>query len=177
MPNLVPTYHQMMVALLAWLKKTDVESEAGQNILAAKLADDMFPLSTQIRFCCVQVYEGIARLRGEELPEIWQTLMTEGQRGHEDPGSMHMAMSRIEDAIAYAKLHCQEPIEQPGDMSIEFQLPNGIVFEMTKSQYVRDFAIPQFYFHLMASYCLLRQCGVDLGKADYIQHALGYIRE
>ena len=177
MPNLVPTYYQMMVALLAWLKKTDLEAKSGENFLAAKLADDMFPLSSQIRFCCVQVYEGIARLSGEELPEIWHTLMAESKRGHEEPGSMQTAMTWIEDAIAYARLHCQEQIEQSGDTLIEFELPNGIVFEMTKSQYVRDFAIPQFYFHLMTSYCLLRQNGVDLGKADYIQHALGYIKE
>ena len=54
------------------------------------------------------------------------------------------------------------------DTQVEFDLPNGMVFSMTAAEYVRDWSLPQFYFHLMAIYSLLRQAGIPLGKIDYV---------
>ena len=56
---LAPTYVQMLGALSQWLDKAaqqlgETEADA---LLAARLAPDMFPLSTQIRFACVQALE------------------------------------------------------------------------------------------------------------------------
>jgi hypothetical protein len=41
---------------------------------------------------------------------------------------------------------------------------------------VRDWALSQFYFHLMAAYAILRAQGVALGKADYVAHLFPHIR-
>jgi len=30
------------------------------------------------------------------------------------------------------------------------------------------FVLPNFYFHLTTAYAILRSCGVDLGKRDYV---------
>ena len=40
----------------------------------------------------------------------------------------------------------------------------------------RDWALPQFYFHVMATYAILRAEGIDLGKADYVAHMFAYLR-
>jgi hypothetical protein len=37
--------------------------------------------------------------------------------------------------------------------------------------------MPQFYFHLMAAYAILRSRGVPLGKIDYVAHMLPFLRE
>ena len=55
-------------------------------------------------------------------------------------------------------------------------LPAGMVFDLTAEQYARDWALPQFYFHLMIAYAILRAEGVDLGKADYVAHMFAYLR-
>jgi hypothetical protein len=34
--------------------------------------------------------------------------------------------------------------------------------------YVRHWALPNFFFHVTTSYALLRHGGVDIGKADYL---------
>ncbi len=47
---------------------------------------------------------------------------------------------------------------------------------MTGEQYARDWALPQFYFHAITAYAILRHHGVDLGKADYVPHMLAYVR-
>jgi hypothetical protein len=59
---------------------------------------------------------------------------------------------------------------------LEHELPNGMVFDMTGEQYVRDWALPQVAFHQMIAYAILRQSGVPLGKADYVPHMFAYLR-
>ena len=64
---LVPTYTQMLRALSGWLKKSQeqIPQADAEALLSARLAPDMFPLSTQVRFACVQAQEAIFRLKGE----------------------------------------------------------------------------------------------------------------
>jgi hypothetical protein len=40
----------------------------------------------------------------------------------------------------------------------------------------RDWALGQFYFHVMTAYAILRNEGVAIGKADYVPHMFGYLR-
>lgn len=42
--------------------------------------------------------------------------------------------------------------------------------------YVHEFLLPNFYFHLVTSYAILRQMGVTLGKADYMMHLVPLVR-
>jgi len=51
-----------------------------------------------------------------------------------------------------------------------------MVFDLTAEEYARDWAIGQFYFHVMTAYAILRAQGVALGKADYIPHLLPRLR-
>jgi len=39
---------------------------------------------------------------------------------------------------------------------------------MTAPDYLSQFAVPNFFFHLVTAYSILRHNGVDLGKMDYI---------
>jgi len=49
---LIPTYTQMLKTLSGWLKKAQnqLPEAESQALLSARLAPDMFPLSTQVRF-------------------------------------------------------------------------------------------------------------------------------
>ncbi|MEI2263404.1 DUF1993 domain-containing protein [Stenotrophomonas indicatrix] len=38
-----------------------------------------------------------------------------------------------------------------------------------------NWATPQFYFHLVTAYCILRHNGVQLGKAEYVPHMFAWI--
>jgi hypothetical protein len=39
---------------------------------------------------------------------------------------------------------------------------------MTGAEYLIQFALPNFYFHLTTAYAILRHSGVELGKRDFI---------
>jgi len=175
---LVPTYRQMLQRLSGWLDKAEAQMPDGtaDALLSARLAPDMFPLSTQVRFACVQAQEGVFRLKGQDFPASVQNLLEEGREAGEHPGSIASARARIDQTIAMLDDLAPGALDGDPERPIAHALPNGIVFDLTAEQYARDWALPQFYFHLMIAYAILRSEGVDLGKADYVAHMFPYLR-
>lgn len=178
---LVPAYAQMLRALSAWLDKAQEQTGDAEGVLSARLAPDMYPLSTQIRFACLQAQEAVFRLRGElpsgePLPNVLDELTREGQEAGEHPGTLADAQARIREALVVLEGLPRHALDGGADRSIAIELPNGMIFDMTGAQYARDWALPQFYFHLMTAYAILRNKGIALGKADYVQHAFAYLR-
>ncbi len=175
---LLPTYVQMLKALSAWLGKAEAQLTGGaaEALLSARLAPDMFPLATQVRFACVQAQEGVFRLQGREFPASIATLLNEGRNASEHPGSIADARARIEETVALVDAAASQRLQVDPSMPIAHALPAGMVFDLSAQQYVRDWALPQFYFHLMIAYAILRSAGVDLGKVDYVAHMFPYLR-
>jgi hypothetical protein len=175
---LVPTYVQMLGALSAWLGKAAEAKPAdeAQSFLTARLAPDMFPLGTQVRFACVQAQEGVFRLRGQALPSSIGILLEEGRNAAANPGSIDDARARIAETIAVVEACTAKPVEVNPATPIAHELPQGMVFDLVAEQYARDWALPQFYFHLVTAYAILRMEGVALGRADYVAHMFAYLR-
>ena len=175
---LVPTYLQMLRALAAWLAKADAQlaDGGGQRLLSMRLAPDMFPLATQVRFACAQACEGMFRLQGKPFPALVEVLLDEGRNAGEHPGTLAEACARISETVALVESLPREELDMAPESPIAHALPMGIVFDLSAEQYVRDWAIPQFYFHVMTAYAILRAQGIDLGKADYVSHMFGYAR-
>jgi hypothetical protein len=179
LPDLLsPTYTQMLKALANWLGKAEAQMPNGgaEALLSARLAPDMFPLSTQIRFACVQAQEGMFRLNGLEFPASVELLLEEGRNGTERPGSIAEARARIDQTVAVVEAAASDAVDVDPATPIAHVLPMGMVFDLTVEQYARDWAMPQFYFHVMIAYAILRAEGVDLGKADYAAHMFAYLR-
>ena len=59
----IPTYAQMLKGLSAQLTKAEAH---GGELLTARLAPDMFPLATQIRFVCNQASDLLRHLTGAD---------------------------------------------------------------------------------------------------------------
>jgi Uncharacterized protein conserved in bacteria len=173
---LLPTYRQMLAALSGWLDKAEGEHADAGALLSARLAPDMFPLATQIRFVCVQAYEGVARLKGEDFPPVVAELTEEGRNSGDAPGTLADARGRIAQTLAMLDAIDPGALAIDPDAAIEHSLPNGMTFDFTALQYVRDWALPQFQFHLITAYAILRAEGVPLGKVDYVSHLIGHLR-
>ncbi len=142
------------------------ESHAkGEALLQARLAEDMFPLATQIRFTIDQVVTALKRLGNLELAS-----------DESDIASFAEARARI--AAARALVAGTDPATWPasGD-TVEFALPNGMAFAIQAHEYCRDWATPQVYFHLMAAYSILRAEGLAIGKADYVGYMMKYLKQ
>lgn len=136
-----------------------------EALLQAQLADDMFPLHTQISFTIAQVIVALDRLGdlGLTLDESEITSFAEARA----------RIAKAQDMIA-----ATDPAGWPAsDATVEFDLSNGMGFVMQAHEYCRDWAIPQFYFHLMAAYAILRKEGLTVGKIDYVGHMMRYVRQ
>ncbi|ABF53697.1 DUF1993 family protein [Sphingopyxis alaskensis] len=165
----VPAYVNGLNALSAQLDKArawGADNGVGeQQLLAARLAPDMFPLAAQIRFACMQAVQPATRLGAAGAPGF-----------AEDGADFAALQAQIADALAWLGGIDRSSVEGEADRPVSFDLPNGMVFDMTALTYVRDWAQPQFYFHLVAAYAILRHMGAPLGKADYVGYMMAYLR-
>jgi hypothetical protein len=162
--TLLTTYDNFLGSLDSWLAKAADHSE-GDALLARKLADDMFPLSRQIRFVCNLPGEAMAGAAGVAYSS-----------SDIDDATLSAARERIAATRALVKGWRETPFGND-DAPIELSLANGMTFDLDTLSYVRDWALPQFYFHLMSAYAILRAAGVPLGKADYVGFMFRYLRQ
>ncbi|MCR9181024.1 MAG: DUF1993 domain-containing protein [Erythrobacteraceae bacterium] len=139
--------------------------EKGEALLQARLAEDMFPLHTQIRFTLDQVVTALKRLGSVDLTS-----------DESDITSFADARARI--AATQAMVAATDAATWPasGD-TVEFTVPNGMAFAMQAHEYCRDWATPQVYFHLMSAYAILRMEGLAIGKIDYVGYMLKYLKQ
>lgn len=157
------TFDQLLGTLDHLLGKA-AASEQGEALLQARLAPDMFPLVTQVRFTTQQVYNTLGRAYGTEYKGV-----------DTDHGSMAAARAHLAEVRALiAAARQQAPLSE--DALVEFDLPNGMAFSMTVSDYVRDWSLPQFHFHLMTAYAILRQAGLPIGKIDYMGYMMRHAK-
>ena len=179
---LVPTFSNQLHALSGWLDKAEAfaveRGESADVLLALRLAPDMFPLTTQLRFLAFLAQEPVYRLRGEAVPEAVLDVRQEGRDVAESagPGTWAEARARVADAAGFLASVVPHELDFAADNPIAHELPTGMIFDMTGEQYVRDWALPQVAFHQMITYAILRQAGVPLGKVDYVPHMFGYLR-
>lgn len=174
-----PLAHQL-AAVSTWLDKAEAfaaDRPGGPDaLLALRLAPDMLPLSTQLRFLAFQALEPVYRLRGAAVPEAVLAIRQEGRDGGERPGTWEEARARVAETVDFLAAVAPGELDPAADRPVEHRLPNGMIFDMTGEQYVRDWALPQAAFHQMIAYALLRQAGVPLGKVDYVPHMFSYLR-
>lgn len=173
----VPTFTNMLRALSGWLAKAESQMpDKAEAMLSARLAPDMFPLATQVRFVCVQAQEASHRLRGEAFPASIDELLNEGRGAGDQPGSIADAQARIAETLALLDSLAPGALDLAPESPVAHELANGMVFDLTAEQYARDWAVGQFYFHVMIAYAILRAQGVELGKGDYIPHMIPHLR-
>ena len=157
-------FDQMLGTLDHIVGKAASSDQAGA-LFEGRLAEDMYPLPTQVRFTIQQVVNTLNRLADAGLP---------------DPGEdcPDYAAARTIIATARAQLAAY-PADTwlAADAPVEFDLPNGMAFAMQAHEYVRDWSLPQFYFHLMAAYSILRKGGLEIGKADYVPYMMRHLKK
>ena len=166
---ILPSFAHMLEALSGQLDKAAAFAAENGNdeegLLSARLAPDMLPLSSQIQFSCLQAEEAYARLanmKARPVPDIV---------------TLEQAQRAISQTIALLRSAGASQQQEDPDRMIALDLPSGMSFDFTLLDYVRSWALPQFYFHLITAYAILRHHGVDLGKADYVPHMFQFLRK
>ena len=61
-----------------------------------------------------------------------------------------------------------EEINGTGDKEVAFTFRNGTQRKFTGQSLLLTFSVPQFFFHVTTAYDILRHCGVELVKKDFL---------
>src|SRR5216684_2132262 len=76
--------------------------------------------------------------------------------------------SELAKTVAFIKTLDASKIDGASDREITFPLGPTNKGHMKGDDYLNHFVLPNVYFHLTAAYAILRHCGVEIGKQDYL---------
>ena len=155
-----PRFANTLNNLSAVLDKAAAHCEAKKIdplvLAGSRLYPDMFPLARQVQIACDNAKGAVARLAGLEVPK------------HEDTETtLEELKARIAKTIAFVAT--VKPAQVDGSEEKDIHLKLGKLEVTWKGmQYLCGFALPNFYFHVVTAYDILRHDGVEIGKRDYI---------
>jgi hypothetical protein len=157
----VPIFVQFLTSLSAVLDKAAAHAEAKKIdpsvLLNTRLAPDMFPLVRQVRAATDHAINGGGRLAGVDMPTLANTEAT-----------IPELKDRIAKTIEFLKTLKPTQIDGTEDREIKITFPSGAVREFTGQSLLLGNSLPNFYFHCTTAYDILRHCGIELGKRDFM---------
>jgi hypothetical protein len=166
----IETFAPLLNTLAALLEKGAAHARANGTdpdaLADARLAPDMFPLSIQVQLACHHALDAAARLIRETPPKIENKELT-----------LDDLKTLLQTTIEHLKSMNETAFDGAEDRAIEMPLFGNVKFESTGIEFLRDWSIPQFYFHVVTTYDILRHNGVVLGKRDFMSHIGPHIRQ
>ena len=123
--------------------------------LPLRLAPDQLPFAFQVQTACDTVKLAASRLAGKDAP-----------KHTDDEKTIDQLRERVQSVIAYLDGFSAKDFEGAGKRVITQSRWEGKV--MSGHDYLLEYALPNFYFHVTQTYALLRHNGVGLGKRDFL---------
>jgi hypothetical protein len=142
----------------------DALKSEGDAILDYRLIGDMLPFGTQIVFTCNQPRNFSRWCEGltmENLPPEVESL-----------DQVVQIISDTRDELVKA-----EASDSKLQEAYRVDLVDPQYLELCGFDYIDEFLIPNFYFHLVTAYNIMRMKGVPLGKANYVPHLVAKIKQ
>jgi len=156
----VPAVIHYLTALSTIIDKAQSYCEAKKIdpavLVNFRLRPDMLPFARQVQIASDQAKGMASRLAGAEVPSFPDTETTFDE-----------LKARIATTIAHVKSFTPAQIEGSEDRDISLKAgPTELKFK--GADYLTQFVLPNFYFHITTAYAILRHCGVEIGKMDFL---------
>jgi len=156
----IPVMSRMLGNLRQILAKAEAHAQAkkidASVFLNGRLAPDMLPLVKQVQIASDNAKGPAARLAGVAVP------------AYEDKEATFADLyERIDRTVAFLGSFKAEQIDGSEERDIALPLRDSTM-HFKGQAYLLGFALPNFYFHVVTAYAILRHLGVDIGKRDYI---------
>ncbi|MGH8750105.1 MAG: DUF1993 domain-containing protein [Burkholderiales bacterium] len=156
----VPVFIRMLKNLAAILGKGAAHADARKIepavLINSRLFPDMFALARQVQVA-TDVAKGCgARLAGLEPPKF-----------EDNEATFPELLARIDKTVSFLETLKAGQIDGSEQKTITLQMRNNTV-SFLGLPYLLNFVLPNFYFHVTTTYDILRHCGVEMGKQDFI---------
>ena len=156
-------FQSRLTTLEHLLKSAETYFGDRDSFLQKRIAADMLPLGTQIAFTCNQPRNFALWCNGKPANNL-------------DPNVT--SLSQAYEYIASTKQLVLDV--NLDDVKIDrvkrLDLGEDLYLELPSETYVDEFLMPNFYFHLVTAYDILRMAGVPIGKRDYMMHLVPFIK-
>jgi hypothetical protein len=126
------------------------------TLLEARIYEDMYPLSDQVRLATQFSENLVARLTGRE-PVTFENNLT----------TFATVYERIETTLKVLNDADKDVVNEHTDVLAATRLGPETTVQMSGAMYAHSIVLPNIYFHLTTAYGILRKEGVPLGKRDY----------
>ena len=155
-PVFIRTLNNLVGILEKGAKYAETKKIDPNVLLNSRLFPDMFPLSRQVQIASDIAKRGVAQLAGMEAPKFEDTETTFPE-----------LIDRIQKTISYLDTFKPEQIDGSEEKTITLQMrDNTLSFQ--GMPFLLYFVLPNVYFHVTTAYDLLRHCGVEVGKQDFL---------
>jgi len=156
---LIQEMTKMLENLDRWIDKGVEHATAKKfdpdTLLISRLAPDQYPLTRQVQAACDAAKFAAARAAGKEAPK------------HPDTeASIAELKGRIGSVVTYLKTFTEKDFADAEARTVPLSFMPGK--GMKGGIYVREMALPNFFFHVTTAYAILRHNGVGVGKIDYL---------
>lgn len=156
----IPVLVRMLGNLSAILHKAEAyaaERKIEPSVLLnARLAPDMLPLVSQVQIASDNAKGCAARLAGLDIPSYADT-----------ESSFAELQARIAKTQAFLGSVTAAQADGSEGKSITLNFP-GMELKFSGQDYLLNFVLPNFYFHVTTAYAILRHNGLDIGKMDFL---------
>ncbi len=157
-------FQNRLTTLEHLLKSAQTHFSGSESFLQERIAADMLPFGTQIAFTCDQPHNFALWCDGQPM-------------NHLDPEVSSLAHAYEHIANTKELLAGINAKDEKLNEVTRIDLGEGLYFEVSGSAYVNDFLIPNFYFHMVTAYDILRMAGVPIGKRDYMMHLVPLLKQ
>jgi hypothetical protein len=152
----VPVYLRYLARLRAMVDRADAHAGSGaRELLDARLAPDMLPFHMQVLIAANFALRACFPLAGAGIPEDGRF-----------PDTFEGLRARIDRVVDLLQQLPRESFEAAATRQVE-SIAGEARVSLPAAQFLRDYALPNFFFHLSMAYAILRHRGVPLGKADF----------
>jgi hypothetical protein len=126
-------------------------------LLHARLYPNMFNLTRQVGEANRHAAVACGLLAGVDPPVFPDV----------EPGIAELK-ARIATVISFLRSLRPAGIDGAADKQVVFKFRNASERHFTGESLLLTFSVPQFFFHVTTAYDILRHCGVELGKKDFL---------
>src|SRR3954462_15277531 len=124
--------------------------------VSQRLAADMLPFARQVQLGGDFAKNSMARLAGIDPPKF-----------EDNETTMDELLARVKKTLEYIDTVPAASIEGSETRDIKIPLRDRTI-EFKGLAFLQTWAIPNFFFHYVTAYNLLRHNGVDIGKRDFL---------
>ena len=121
-----------------------------------RLAPDMLPFSKQIQLTSDFAKNSMARLAGIDAPKF-----------EDNEATVDELVARVKKTLEYIDTVPAAAFEGSEERDIKIPLRDRTL-EMKGLPFLQNWALPNFFFHHVTAYNILRHNGVDVGKRDFL---------